>query len=260
MPRGAPWAPWRGTFTKTRNVVVVKNLRIPGRCACAPEAHDLRTPLASLQLTLEHAANRADDPSTKELLASALNDVVYLAALTNNLRLASQFRDGWDPQSDSPGADLKDVAERVVTRTSIFAKQRGIALEAAFPDGPVFVHCHPVAAEQTVSNIVENAVIYGHKGGHVAVVLDQETRGFRLRISDDGPGVPPAELPRLGQRTFRSTESRERDPRGSGLGLAISAEVCRRCGWTLQFVAETPVGLRVQIEGASISPFSSRRS
>ena len=71
-------------------------------------------------------------------------------------------------------------------------------------------------------------------------------------ISDDGPGVPPAELPRLAERTFRSDEARKRDPRGGGLGLAITNEICQRAGWTLTFEPVEPRGLGVRIEGTLV--------
>src|SRR5262249_23042176 len=153
------------------------------------------------------------EPAAVELLGAALKDAVYLAALTNNLRLASQLREGWDPLSDEARVDLTEIVERVVTRSSIFARRRGIALEVALPDGPVVARCHPIAAEQAITNIVENAVSYGDPGGHVAVLLEADgdapaesdgPRRFALHVIDDGPGVPPTELPRLGERTFRS--------------------------------------------------------
>jgi signal transduction histidine kinase len=216
----------------------------------ADVAHDLKTPISSLHLALEQAigANREDEVG--ELLSSALSDAVYLAALTSNLRLASEMREGWDPSASGAAVDLREVVDRVVTRARFFARRSGIALEAATPDGPIRVTCDLVAAEQALSNVVENAITHGDPGGHVAVLLETHEGQFVLTVADDGPGVPPAELPRLGERTFRSDEARQRDPRGSGLGLAITSEVCARCGWKLAFEREEPRGLRVTIRGA----------
>ncbi len=217
----------------------------------ADVTHDLRTPLASLRLALEQAADASPSPEAQELLASALRDAVYLAALTDNLRMASRLREGWDPFAGGATVDLADTATRVVSRVGFFARRRGISLDVAVPDEPLPVRCDPVAAEQAIANVVENAVAYGDKGGHVALVLARKPEGFVLTVVDDGPGVAPAELPRLGERTFRSDEARQRDPRGSGLGLAITSEVCTRCGWTLRFDAEAPRGLRVTLAGPS---------
>jgi signal transduction histidine kinase len=216
----------------------------------ADVAHDLKTPISSLHLALEQAADANRDPDVGDLVARAIDDAVYLAALTSNLRLASEIREGWDPAATSRTVDLTETVERVVGRARFFAKRKGIALEAAVPDGPALACCDPVAAEQALSNVIENAVTHGDRGGHVAVLLHVDHGSFALTVADDGPGVPPAELPRLGERTFRSDDARERDPRGSGLGLAITSEVCARCGWKLSFDAELPRGLRVTLAGA----------
>ncbi len=216
----------------------------------ADVAHDLRTPIASLQIALAQAAERSSDPVLVELLRGSIRDVVYLAGLTANLRLAYQLRDGWNPGALGSSVDLGELAERVVARVRYFARNRGMSLEVARPDGPIVVTCHPTAAEQALTNLVENAVAYGNPGGHVAVVLEAGTRGFSLVVADDGPGVLPSELPRLGERTFRSDEARQRDPSGSGLGLAIASEVCAHCGWSLAFERIEPRGLSVVIRGA----------
>jgi signal transduction histidine kinase len=214
--------------------------------------HDLRTPISSLQIAIEQAADAASDAASRELLHGALKDVVYLGALTANLRLASQLREGWDPRAARAKIDLGEVVERVAARARILARRGGVALELARPDEAVPAACDPVAAEQAIGNVIDNAVAYGDRGGHVAVVLERSSGtggGFTLCIEDDGPGVAPKELPRLGERTFRSDEARARDPRGSGLGLAITAEVCARCGWSLAFEPASPRGLRVTIRG-----------
>jgi signal transduction histidine kinase len=212
--------------------------------------HDLRTPIASLQIALEQASDAAKDDASRELLHGALKDVVYLGGLTANLRLASQLREGWDPRRRDARVDLVGAVERVASRARIVARRGGIALDVAVPDGAVLVRCDPVAAEQAIGNVVDNAVAYGDAGGHVAIVLERVGEGFELRVEDDGPGVAPSELPRLGERTFRSDEARARDPRGSGLGLAITREVCDRCRWRLAFESVTPKGLRVTMRGA----------
>ena len=213
-------------------------------------AHDLKTPISSLHIALEQAAKQAGG-ELAELLRSSLKDVIYLDALTTNLRLACQLREGWNPADGNPTVDLRDTVERVVARARYFAKNRGVSLDVAHPDVAVQARCHPTAAEQAITNLVENAIAYGDQGGHVAVVLESDAaaQGFTLVVVDDGPGVLPAELPRLGERTFRSDEARQRDPSGSGLGLAITSEICERCGWKLSFERQEPRGLKVEIAG-----------
>ncbi len=241
-----------GLFALVRPIERIEKRHVELQRHLADVAHDLKTPISSLHLAIEQALDGNRDAEVKVLLSSALDDTVYLAALTSNLRLASEMREGWDPSAAGATVDLTEVVDRVVARTRFFAKRKGIALEAAVPDGPTRAGCDPVAAEQAISNVVENAVTHGESGEHVAVLLERRGEGFSLSVVDDGPGVPDAELPRLGERTFRSDDARRRDPRGSGLGLAITSEVCTRCGWRLSFDRESPRGLRVTIRGATI--------
>ena len=215
----------------------------------ADVAHDLRTPLASLQLAVQHALALNSDISLEDPLRRALADTVYAGGLTENLRLASKLEGAWDPK-EVANEDLRALVERVALRMRFFAKQRQIELEVALPDESLFVSCQPVAVEQAVANIVENAVSFGEAGGHVAIVLQRLPGSkFVLTVVDDGPGVRVSELPRLGERTFRSDEARQRAPRGSGFGLAITTAVCERSGWDLSFASEEPEGLRVTVRG-----------
>lgn len=214
-------------------------------------AHDLKTPLASLQLALESAVGKVRDEETNDVLTSALMDAVYLGELTDNLRIACQIRDGADFQSQIKRVDLGRIVDWVRIRHRLLARRRGISLDAARPDAPLIIESPPTLAQQALSNIVQNAVAYGRPDGHVAIVLEaHEDATFTLTVVDDGPGVPPTDLPRLGERTFRSDAARRRDPKGSGLGLAITAAVCQQNGWALQFDTEEPQGLRVTITGA----------
>jgi signal transduction histidine kinase len=102
--------------------------------------------------------------------------------------------------------------------------------------------------------VVHNAIRHNRRGGHVAVVLDEDgPGGFVLRVADDGPGVPAEQLPRLGERRFRTVEARQRHPEGLGLGLSIARDVAERHGFTLSFAAGPPSGLVVELRGSIIS-------
>jgi signal transduction histidine kinase len=212
-------------------------------------AHDLKTPITSLQLSMEQAIRVKNDPvQLDRVLTGAVRDLVYLGALTSNLRLATELEEGWSPATGAV-SPLADAVTRATTRVRLLARRNGISLDVAVPDGPVPVACDPTAAERAVANVVENAVIHGARG-RVAVVLGATASGFELTVLDDGTGVAEDEIPQLGERTFRADGARRRDARGSGLGLAITREICARCGWTLGFAhEESGQGFRVSIAG-----------
>ena len=144
---------------------------------------------------------------------------------------------------------MRSVRSRGGLAFVLTGRLRAIEVHGARPDEPVEVVCNPAMAEQALANLVHNAVAHGEPGGHVAILLEAADHRFTLTVIDDGPGVPPVDLPRLGERTFRSDEARRRDPKGSGLGLAITTEVCQRAGWTLVLGPELPRGLRATITG-----------
>lgn len=215
-------------------------------------AHDVRTPLLALQLAVEQAADlsfglSADAPALRDLLGSALRDCVYLADLTENLRMQSLLDEGWAPVL-AP-TDLGAALERICLRAASLGRRRDVEVGVARPDEPVTVRCDAIAFERAVSNLLDNAVAYADPGGHVAATISVDATAFELRILDDGPGIAEAQLAELTARRFRCDEARGRDPRGSGLGLFITAEICARFGWQLRFSAAHPRGLLVSIRG-----------
>lgn len=219
----------------------------------ADVSHDLRTPIASLQLTLEEIGDRAGEGEARALVAAALRDAVYLGGLVENLRLASLLEASASTPPPSPTIDLSQVVETVARRCRIFAKRQRASLEVALPDDAVEVACDPVWVERALANVVENAVTHVGVDGHVAILLEIKGDRFEVAVLDDGPGVAEGELDRLGERTFRSDDARKRDARGTGLGLAITREVCRRYGWTIEFSRVDPRGLRVALAGPVVA-------
>ena len=94
----------------------------------------------------------------------------------------------------------------------------------------------PTRLEQVLQNLVENAVKYGREGGEVRLACAHAPPGGRfprrpgvlLSVSDDGPGIPKADVPRLTERFYRVDKGRSRDAGGTGLGLAIVKHIVNR--------------------------------
>jgi signal transduction histidine kinase len=218
----------------------------------AEVAHDLRTPLTSIQIGLEQVVVLAEDRAVKDLVRRALTDTVYTSELTENLRLAAQLQEGVAPEALD--VDLTALVERVVGRFALLGKHRGVKVETALPGRSLKTVAPPLWVEQAVANVLHNAVTRGGEAGHVAVLLEADgTERFRLTVLDDGPGRTAAGLQGLGEGIFRADLARRRDPPGSGLGLTVTAEICRRSGWTLSFPAQARRGLGVRIEGGLVA-------
>ena len=209
--------------------------------------HDIATPLASLQFALDEIAEVAPE-SALPALRRALSDVVYVKSLTDNLRLAERLA----PEDPRPLSledfDIGEVVRAVSERAAPFALRRGIELDVG-TFSTTTVRGEATATERALTNLLENAIAYGAPGTRVNVMLE----GDVFTIEDDGPGVRPEDLPKLGTRRFRGARDTERDRvrardgKGSGLGLAIVQQVCARSGWSLRFSIPEGGGFRAEI-------------
>lgn len=248
-----------GRIADSHRRIVAANEALRQRAVALQEhlsdvAHDVRTPLAALQLRLEQLASGERDrvavsSERQQHLLDSLEDVLYLTSLTENLRLASQLQETSAPNLEPLEVDVGPIVRRVVNRFDALGALRAVRVRGSFPDEPVLVRCEPASVEQALTNLVQNAVMHGRENGSVTVMLDRVGQRFELAVLDDGPGVAPETIPLLAERRFRGDDARSRGPTGSGLGLAIVAEVCARSDWSLDFETLQPRGLKVSICG-----------
>lgn len=209
-------------------------------------AHDLRTPLASLQLALEALAAEAG-PAGQDEARRALADAVYLSGLVENLHHGTRLRHAFDVTSGE--VELGELVRRLEARFAIIGRHAGVQVAANTPDHEVWVACTPALAERALANLIQNAIEHNEEPGHVAITLAlvDAGRGFELAVADDGPGLPPETLASLQHESFVLDTARPRSP---GMGMLITREVASRAGWSLAFEALEPRGLRVRVTGA----------
>ncbi len=181
--------------------------------------HDVMIPLTVLQGHLV----KLDELRSEDDTRRALEESHYIVSLLQNLSAAARL-EGAIPVRKIDGVNLGELVERVVARHAPIARAKGIALNHATPSDPVRINADPTLLERAMSNLVHNAVRYGSRGGHVAVVLSGG-KGWAFKVLDDGPGVSPEDLRKLGEARFRSDEARSRNPEGQGLGITITREV-----------------------------------
>ena len=132
--------------------------------------------------------------------------------------------------------DLGALATRIAAAFEPQVGARGIRLELHLQPGLPRVVADPDQVEQVLQNLIENAVKYGRDGGSVRVEIALATAGGRwpaqpgvvLSVTDDGPGIPRAHVPRLTERFYRVDKGRSRGAGGTGLGLAIVKHIVNR--------------------------------
>lgn len=194
-------------------------------------SHQLRTPLTILRAQLDYVL-REPDPAQRQLALQALSEELGNAIRATNQLLTLGRSDAATPQKER--FDLGALAREVALELLPLARARGI-------DFGVEVQAEPLAAEgdrgllqQALVNIVHNAIQHGRAQGVVTLQAAADALGFSLQVIDDGGGIDPEVLDRIGQRFVKS-----RGSRGSGLGLAIARSVIERHGGRLR-IEPTP--------------------
>jgi signal transduction histidine kinase len=224
------------------------------RAFLADTTHDVMIPLTVLQ---GHLTALEERPQSAETLAAAKQEAHYIGALLHDLAASARL-DAASRHIDE--VDLSALVTRVVARHRPIARAREVEVELAVPATPLVVLGDVTLLEQAAGNLVYNAIRHNRPGGHVAVVLEAEEASFRLRVVDDGPGVPAEDLQKLSERGYRSDAARTRSPDGQGLGLDIVAGVARVHGLELTFQASEYGGLEASLAGPTAGGNSAEES
>ncbi len=186
----------------------------------ADASHELRSPLTALQGELELALRRergADE--YRRVIASALEEAHRLARTADDL-LTLARADAGVLRPRLRAGDLGAVAERTCERLRSQAESKGIRLRAETVHPAVYMD--PDLVERLAYNLVHNAVKYTPAHGEVVVGVTAYEDRVVLRVEDDGPGLPEAQIDRVFDRFFRADEARTRgEGGGTGLGLSI---------------------------------------
>lgn len=204
-----------GALARTLNEMLDRLERAAARqrTFVADAAHELRSPISALRLTVEVAGTHPDAFASAELAAELEPEVLRMQSLVDDLLLLARV----GAASTSRGEhDLRDIVADVVgvARPGIAVETRGHGV--AYADG--------VAVGRVVRNLVENAV--RHARGRVRVTVWDG----HLVVEDDGAGIAPEDRERVFERFVRLDQAREREGGGSGLGLAIVREIARDHG------------------------------
>ena len=184
-------------------------------------AHQLRTPLTLLKMQASAGLRSARPEAKDEALAAVDAATDQLTRLANQLLALARAEPGGAVLSREI-VDLAAVARRILEARAATALDRGIDL--GFEAASASVAGDAAMLGELVANLVDNALLYTPAGGRVTVYVDATGEGARLRVEDDGPGIPASERERVFDRFHRVLGS---GVEGSGLGLAIVREISR---------------------------------
>lgn len=229
----------------------------------ANAAHQFRTPVAGLKAYVGYAKRLKGEPELHDVIEQIDHGIDRLTNLANGMLNLAKF----DPVSgtamhERSVVDLNQIALTATTELSPNAVAKDIELSLEVCGEPAKILGNPLALNELLSNLVQNAILYTQSGGHVAVRIESLSevstqRGitselrYSLIVEDDGPGIPEAEREHVFERFYRILGT---ETSGSGLGLAIVDEIAKAHNARIQLASGlSGKGTSVRVSFSSVS-------
>ncbi|WP_375325607.1 sensor histidine kinase [Flagellimonas sp. GZD32] len=208
-------------------------------------SHELKTPLFTVQgyiLTLLDGAMK-DKKLREKYLERASKGVERLIYIVKDLDLITKLEAG-ELQVEFEDFDVIELIQNTFDLLEMKAAKKQIALtfDMEYPS-PIYVHADKEKIQQVISNLLVNSIKYGHTNGTTEVSVENLIKNkVIVRVTDNGIGIPKANLPRLFERFYRVDQSGSRKEGGSGLGLSIVKHIIEAHGEKIYVESEIDVG------------------
>lgn len=208
----------------------------------ANAAHQMRTPLASLQVQTQRALREHDPLKHSEALSDVFNAVTRLRHVVQQLLTLTRSEPAAEPMLKMEQHNLALLAREEIEYWTDAAVERDIDLGYSGPEESVTIYGEAHLMRELIGNLLDNAIRYNPKGGFVTLSI--RDMPVRLFVDDDGPGIPEEERELVLERFYRRSNS---EGEGCGLGLSIAKEIAARHG--AQFnIMTNPSGKGTRIE------------
>jgi two-component system sensor histidine kinase SenX3 len=192
-------------------------------------SHELKTPVGAINLLAEAVREASDDPEAVERFASRMQmEGERLGRLVQQIIELSRLQ-GDEPLEAPAPVKVDDVVSRAIDASSIDAAAKKISVvQQGEPHLEVLGSADQIAL--AVGNLVSNAVTYSSEGSNVVVAARSTDGMVEITVTDQGIGIPAAELERIFERFYRVDPARHRSTGGTGLGLSIVKHVAASHG------------------------------
>jgi signal transduction histidine kinase len=213
-------------------------------------SHELKTPLTSLLMQAQLLQRRAQrnnlladrDQRALEVISDQAR---RLDSMINTLLDISRIERGQLIINRAPLA-IDQLIQKVVSELQSLSETHTLVYER--PPEAVMINADELRIEQVLQNVLQNAIKYSPDGGTIVVVLEQREDDVVISASDQGIGIPAADLPNLFTRFYRATNANPQRISGIGIGLYIVHEIVTHHGGTIHIQSEEGVGSTVVIQ------------
>lgn len=189
-------------------------------------SHELKTPMAGIKLICDSlvSVENLDSGMVKEFLSDMSEEVDRLTRIVERLLVLTKLDAGINSLKLEE-VDIKMLINQVVKKLTLIATAKDIVIYTDYHD----TNFNPILLDydkmyEAIYNISDNAIKYSPEGGFVNIDVTSDSDYLTIKIEDNGPGIPEAEMDRIFERFYRLDDSRARDTGGTGLGLSITKE------------------------------------
>ena len=208
--------------------------------------HELKTPVASIQVCLEtllSGINLSED-KRQELIERCYAHNNRLRRLLNDVSLITRMEDG-SALIGKESVVINDIIGEVAMELEMLPEDERLMLHTDFSD-EVTIGGNPSLIGSIFRNLTENAIAYSEGKNIYISLLENNEKLCRIRFEDDGKGVEHKHLSRLFERFYRVDKGRSRQKGGTGLGLAIVKHAVQFHGGTITVTNRPNGGLRFE--------------
>lgn len=208
-------------------------------------SHELRSPLARLQIALGLAHKKQQQPTENseleriKLEADRMNQMI--TGLLDYSKMDTQYE-----KHDKQSFDLSELITILVDDAAFEVQEKNIQLESNLQPGLMISAIKPMLVS-CIENILRNAIRYADKKITIDCQLDPSTGQINISICDDGKGVPDGQQERIFEAFYRPEKDRSRQSGGVGLGLSIAKKAVDAHNGTIKAENIQPHGLKISI-------------
>ena len=207
----------------------------------ADASHELKTPLASIQLLSDSIldSGQMEEELVREFVGDIRSEAQRLTRITEHLLTMTRLDSL--PAARVEPVDVSAVLRKVTASLQPVAEEADVSLNWE-GETDCIIPCSPDELHQILYNLVENAIKYNVPGGEVLARVRVDGDQILLEVRDTGIGIPEEDITKIFNRFYRVDKARSRAKGGTGLGLSIVRDTVRRYGGWVTAAANSPTG------------------